>query len=341
MKSSVTWLMRHPRANTNHSIERCFEAIDGGLQTVASPAMQPVVHVVPRPTSGLYSMLQNCWAALQIRADVAHITGDVHYVLPFVQAKHRVLTVHDVGHVQDPAHSKLKRWLLLLIWFKWPLRHCDTVVCVSEQTRERLGQLIPAIPGQKRLVIPAAIRNQSLEASEAHQFPTDRKVILQMGTAPNKNLTRVWTACEALGCHLAIVGQPTEELSRLQARSTLSHSLHTNVSDEELERLYLGCGAVAFVSTHEGFGMPVIEAQVFGKPCVTSAIEPMKSHAGGGAILVDPENESDIQEALYKALNDAELCERAIDKGRVNVHRFSGDEVARQYVQLYRELLER
>ena len=127
MKSSVTWLMRHPRANTNHSIERCFEAIDGGMQTVASPTMQPVVHVVPRPTSGLFSMLQNCWAALQIQADIAHITGDIHYVLPFVQAKHRVLTVHDVGHVQDPAHSKLKRWLLLFIWFKWPLRHCDTV----------------------------------------------------------------------------------------------------------------------------------------------------------------------------------------------------------------------
>ena len=58
--------------------------------------------------------------------------------------------------------------------------------------------------------------------------------------------------------------------------------------------------------------MPVIEAQVFGKPCVTSAIEPMKSHAGGGAILVDPENGSDIQEALRNALNDAELCERTM-----------------------------
>lgn len=341
MKASVTWLMRHPRANTNHSIERCFKAIDGGMRTVASPPMQPLVHVAPRPTSGLFSMLQNCWAALQIQADIAHITGDIHYVLPFVRAKHRILTVHDVGHVQDPTHSKLKRWLLLLIWFKWPLRHCDTVICVSQKTRQRLGQLVPAIPGQKRLVIPAAIRNQSLETSEAHRFPTDRQIILQMGTAPNKNLARVWSACEALGCHLAIVGQPTYELNRLQARSKLSHSLHTNVSDEELERLYLGCDAVAFISTHEGFGMPVIEAQVFGKPCVTSSIEPMKSHAGGGAILVDPKNESNIQKALRNALTDTELCERTVDKGRFNIQRFSGDEVAQQHVQLYRELLER
>ena len=186
---------------------------------------------------------------------------------------------------------------------------------------ERLGKLVPAIPGQKRLIIPAAIRSQSLEASDAHRFPTDQKIILQMGTAPNKNLTRVWSACEDLRCHLAIVGPPTDELNRLQASSPLSHSLHTNVSDEELERLYLGCDAVAFVSTHEGFGMPVIEAQVFGKPCVTSAIEPMKSHAGGGAILVDPENGSDIQEALRTALTDAELCERTMSASTFTVSR--------------------
>ena len=340
MKASVTWLMRHPRANTNHSIERCFEAVAGGMRIVASHPLHPVMHVVPRPTSGLFSMLQNCWTALKVQADIAHITGDVHYVLPFVRAKHRILTVHDVGHVQDPAHSKLKRWLLLLIWFKWPLRHCDTVICVSEQTRQRLGQLVPDIPGQKRLVIPAAIRSQSLPASNAKCFDTDKKVILQMGTAPNKNLARVWSACEALRCHLAIVGQPTDELNRLQVNSALSHSLHTSVTDDELERLYLGCDAVAFVSTHEGFGMPLIEAQVFGKPCVTSNIEPMKRHTGGGAILVNPKDGLEIQSALHSALNDPALRERIIQTGRANVHRFSGKEVAQQHLELYRELLQ-
>ena len=75
-----------------------------------------------------------------------------------------------------------------------------------------------------------------------------------MGTAPNKNLARVWSACEALGCHLAIVGPPTDELNRLQANSPLSHSLHTNVSDEELERLYLGCDAVALCPRTRALG---------------------------------------------------------------------------------------
>ena len=116
-----------PRANTNHSIERVL-TIDVGMQMVATTISRRFMLL-----SGLFSMLQNCWAALQIQADIAHITGDIHYVLPFVRAKHRILTVHDVGHVQDPAHSKLKRWLLLLIWFKWPLQHCDTVVCVSQK----------------------------------------------------------------------------------------------------------------------------------------------------------------------------------------------------------------
>ena len=182
-----------------------FEAIDVGMQTVASPAMKPAVHVVPRPTSGLFSMLQNCWAALQIQADIAHITGDIHYVLPFVRAKHRILTVH-MSVTSKTAHSKLKRWLLLFIWFKWPLRHCDTVVCVSQKHENASSKLVPAIPAKSDWLSPPHPESVA-EASDAHRFP--QSDYPAMG-APNKNLTRVWSACEALRCHLAIVGPPTD-----------------------------------------------------------------------------------------------------------------------------------
>ena len=285
-------------------------------------------------------MIKNCARALNVRTDLAHVTGDINYVVPFLRSKRRLLTVHDVGHVQDPAHSALKRWLLLLIWFKIPLIFCDTVICVSHQTLERLDLLVPRRDGQRRLVIPAAIREKSGHAVRPRPYDTGKKIVLQIGTAPNKNLPRVWKACAQLGCHLAIVGHETDELKSLKANRILSHSIHTNVSDDELEQLYLHCDAVVFVSTHEGFGMPLIEAQILGKPCVTSALEPMKSNAGDGALLVDPMDPEAIRSALEQLLTDRELSEAIVESGYLNARKFAGLEVARQHMRMYTEEVE-
>lgn len=340
MSATVTWVKRQPRIDSNHSIERCFDAIESGFNGQLECNFVITSAVVPFSTNGVWSMIKNCVTALKVHTDLAHVTGDINYVLPFLRSKKRMLTVHDVGHVKDPIHSPFKRWLLLLIWFKFPLLFCDTVFCVSHQTLERLNHLVPKRRGQRRLVIPAAIREKSGHALGPRPYKTDKKVILQIGTAPNKNLYRVWKACEQLGCHLAIVGHETDEVKSLQANRILSHSIHTNVSDDALEQLYLHCDVVVFVSTHEGFGMPLIEAQTLGKPCVTSAIEPMKSNAGDGALQVDPLDTGSIRAALEQLLTNRELSEAIVESGYLNAHKFAGVEVARQHIRVYQEEVE-
>ena len=337
MRAKVTWVKRQQRTNSNHSIERCFDAIETGFKCGSELTLDLMSEILPLPTKGIWSMLKNCLAALKIKTDLAHVTGDINYVLPFLRAHKKLLTVHDVGHVQDPKHSRLKRWLLLMIWFKIPLRFCDTVICVSDQSLDRLNRLVPAARGQRRVVIPAAILERSEHPIGPDPYSTEKQVLLQIGTAPHKNLSRVWKACTQLNCHLAIVGHETEEILSLRTKHELSHSIHRSVSDEVLEQLYLHCDAVVFVSTHEGFGMPLIEAQVYGKPCVTSAIEPMKSNAGGGAFLVDPIDTEAICAALKKALKKPESNAKIIESGHVNSKRFSGVEVARQHATVYAE----
>lgn len=334
MKRTVMWLKRHQRKVDNHSIERCFDAIEVGFKAQAYSIESTIA---PVPTNGIISMIRNCLAARNVVADIVHVTGDINYVMPFLRSKRRLLTVHDVGHVENPKHSAFKQWLLRLVWFKIPLLFCDTVICVSSQTLERLNDMVPPNNNQRRLVIPAAICERSDLPMRTNPFNTQKKVVLHIGTAPNKNLSRIWMACQQIDCHLAIVGHKTEELQRLESCSNLSYSLHTNVSDATLEQLLLHCHAVAFVSTHEGFGMPLIEAQVFGKPCIASAIEPLVSNSGGGAFLVDPIDAEEIRSALHRALTDRDAVDAIVEKGYENAKRFSGVEVARQHARVYDE----
>jgi glycosyltransferase involved in cell wall biosynthesis len=81
----------------------------------------------------------------------------------------------------------------------------------------------------------------------------------------------------------------------------LTSGLTYNLPYSEVATLYHQCRAVCFASLYEGFGMPIIEAQLVAKPVITSNIDPMPWVAGeGGAHLVDPEEISEIRDGIIK-----------------------------------------
>ncbi len=63
-----------------------------------------------------------------------------------------------------------------------------------------------------------------------------------------------------------------------------------DISNEELVKKFIECDMLLFASTYEGFGMPIVEANIVGRPVITSNILSMPEVAGDAAILVDPFN---------------------------------------------------
>ncbi len=75
-------------------------------------------------------------------------------------------------------------------------------------------------------------------------------------------------------------------------------------------------------------------------PVVTSNISPMKEVAGGGAVLVNPEDILSIREGILRIINDESLRNKLVEKGLINIKRFETSRVAAQYENLYREIIE-
>lgn len=110
------------------------------------------------------------------------------------------------------------------------------------------------------------------------------------------------------------------------------------VSDDELVALMNKSFALLFVSFYEGFGLPILEAQSCKSPVITSNNSSMKEVAGNGAILVNPENISEITEAI-NSLHNEETRKKLINEGLRNISNFSWEKTAKETLRIYNEVL--
>ena len=86
----------------------------------------------------------------------------------------------------------------------------------------------------------------------------------------------------------------------------------------------------AWLSFYEGFGIPILEAMASGVPVVCSNRTSIPEVAGDAAVLVDPENISEISNAIEKVLTDENLRADLISKGYENTKRFSWEKSAQK-----------
>jgi glycosyltransferase involved in cell wall biosynthesis len=162
---------------------------------------------------------------------------------------------------------------------------------------------------------------------------------LHIGAAsPHKNTARVlaaWRRYRAGGgdWDLTVIG-PRGLVAEESGLKPLS-----GIDDDEVLRLLCSSGAMLFPSLSEGFGLPILEAMSCGLPVVTSDRRPMCDVAGGAAVLVDPDDEAALAEAMGRIAGDAALRERMSADGRRRARDFSAAAVGRTVVAWWRAIM--
>jgi glycosyltransferase involved in cell wall biosynthesis len=275
------------------------------------------------------------WASSLKDCDVIHQTGDIHYAVLGGWGRPVVLTIHDLRFIEEARG--LKRLLFWWLWLYLPCLRANRITVISEFTKSRLLALCRVKPGKVR-VIPNCVAGEFVAIDKP--WNVAKPCLLLVGTTPNKNLDRIAQACEGLQVKLSILGQlDPGQRAALETRA-IEYESHSNLPKEQVVELYQSCDLVCFVSTYEGFGMPILEGQAVGRPVLTSNIAPMDAVAGGGALLVDPFDVSAIRSGLVQLLEDPALREELVKRGYENVKAYSAKSVATQYAALYREVLE-
>lgn len=311
------------------SLERVFKDIASAMPTEISLKVATLSH----PSSGLLPRIRAGFEARRFRKKIIHVTGDVHFVGLFLPRATTILTIHDC--VLLTRNRGLKRWLIYFFWYRFPILHATVVTAISEETRRQIIQNVPIKP-EKIRVVPNPLSRDFLWSPKDH-WPK-RPRLLHIGTKPNKNIERTIVALSGLNVTLEIIGQlRDEQISELKSRK-IDYRNSYNLSDDDIHQKYLDCDGLLFVSTEEGFGLPILEAQAVGRPVITSDQAPMSDVANEAAILVDPEDAQSIRTGVESLINDHVLRAHIIAKGRENVSRYSPEAIAAMYAEIYREV---
>ena len=122
----------------------------------------------------------------------------------------------------------------------------------------------------------------------------------------------------------------TAKIHKIIAENNLKESVICTgrLNNEELNLVVASATALTFVPYYEGFGIPLIEAMATQTPIIASKVTSLPEVAGDAALYVNPLNVDEIKDAMLKLYNDKNLQQFLIEKGNLQMLKFSWDKTA-------------
>lgn len=262
--------------------------------------------------------------------------------------------ITDLAVFRMPEVYQKSRVLLWRIQYKYLCRKAKHFVAISEFTKKEMVDILGLKPEQIDVVYCAAseqykpVKNieQIQQFREKYQLP--EKYLLFVGNQnPRKNLARLLLAYDKVveqggdSHHLVIAGEQGWKFSREDCIASIKNKDKVHfigfVPDEDMPALYTEASLFLFTTLYEGFGIPILEAQLCGTPVLTSNCTSLPEVGGEGAIYVDPYKIENITQGIEYALAQPDMLQKLVQNGFENAKRFSWA----KSVQKLNEIIER
>ena len=323
----VCWLFRRYNRLNGPSIENVYSSLADGL---LGYDIEIIKEELPCDSSSLRFLVKNIIYSRRLRYDLIHVTGDCHYVLPFLRAKKKILTIHDLGILHDKG--RLKKIFFLVFWFYLPIIFSSSITVISRSVYLEVISLFPySWVKDKLYVVPNPLPVLTLPPLSKNSCLSDFMTVLVIGSTQNKNLKRIFRVLgRRRDVKVIYVGRySTAIMKEMQRVDNLI--VHQDVDQERLEGFYRRSDVLLFPSLYEGFGLPILEAQYYGCNVITSSLDVLRWVGGPNCIYVNPLDDGSIDGGLDIAFQHRG---KFIDHS-ASLKRFDRAKIVQKLISLY------
>jgi glycosyltransferase involved in cell wall biosynthesis len=310
------------------------------------------------PSAGLFQQLPHVefcvipftrlWTHVRLGRELQQRSPDVFFtpahVIPFVYRGASVATVHDLGYHYFPSAHTKSQVAYLQLSTRSNGRLANEIITDSTITKADLIRIYNTDSKKISVIYPGLdpdlkhVENRQLIVHVLEKYGIESPYLLYMGTLqPRKNLNRLIRAFAQLGLQHQLVlggkfGWQTDSLLReifsLETSIRERVLLAGYIAEEDKAALLSGADALVYPSLYEGFGFPLLEAQVCGTPVMAANTSSLPEISAGSALLVDPFDIDELSRAMRLIVEDSALRQDLIKKGYENVRRFDWQKTA-------------
>jgi glycosyltransferase involved in cell wall biosynthesis len=269
-----------------------------------------------------------------------------HYNSPIFlpQAKKIAVIIPDTNHLVFKNEFSLAKRIYATFFYKVSVNQ-DIIFTISEFSKSEIVKFTKCNPDKITVGLLSIdkeefkLLNERALLNSVNEFSgyQDIKYILYIGNVkPHKNLKRALLAFEIAAekipdLRFLIVGKKDnfltgdpEVFKLVEENPTLKEKVDFtgHVSDFHLAYLYKHAKVFLFPSLYEGFGLPPLEAMIFGCPVIVSKEGSLPEICGEAAYYCNAYDVDDIAASIIKVLSDDTLRQDLITKGLKKVNEY-------------------
>lgn len=252
----------------------------------------------------------------------------------------QITTIHDMAVFECPNWFSKKFRILYKFSYPYIVKNSKKVITVSHFSKKEIIKYLSVNADQIEVIYNSINHFTEPFILDENTIKNNKYILCVGSVEPRKNLISVIKAFQKLtflSYKLIIVGGKNKlfnslNLGEIIDPANLDRIVFTGyLSDVELIQLYKNASIFLYPSLYEGFGIPPLEAMLYGCPTIVSNKASLPEVCGNASLYVDPLDIRDIASKLTTLIeNKGGIREGLIQKGRIQSAKYSWEKSAQQ-----------